>query len=181
MRFWVVFRSERAVSTIFPPYIMPNGTYERIKKFSDTLPLRVTHMPSIASYSNLRNPLSYIRSSLPISNPHLNSYCVHLETIDLLNRSTIQNSALVVFGRNPSFNLAIEGFKKSFFTFQATGKYLGLGCGIGHVGIHWPRDTITSLRRAGGVWSMFWQPRVVDRSLRYLQYLHSLAFLSPYK
>ena len=144
-------------------------------------PFRVTHMPSIASYSNNRNPLSYIRSSLPISNPHLNSYCVHLETIDLLNRSTIQNSALVVFGRNPSFNLAIEGFKKSFFTFQATGKYLGLGCGIGHVGIHWPRDTITSLRRAGGVWSMFWQPRVVDRSLRYLQYLHSLAFLSPYK
>ena len=40
MRFWVVFRSERAVSTIFPPYIMPNGTYERIKKFSDTLPLK---------------------------------------------------------------------------------------------------------------------------------------------
>ena len=39
MRFWVVFRSERAVSTIFPPYIMPNGTYERIKFFSDTLPL----------------------------------------------------------------------------------------------------------------------------------------------
>ena len=35
---WVVFRSERAVSTIFPPYIMPNGTYERKKKFSDTLP-----------------------------------------------------------------------------------------------------------------------------------------------
>ena len=30
--FWVVFRSERAVLTIFPPYIMPNGTYERIKK-----------------------------------------------------------------------------------------------------------------------------------------------------
>ena len=26
--------------TIFPPYIIPNGTYERIKKFSDTLPLR---------------------------------------------------------------------------------------------------------------------------------------------
>ena len=40
MRFWVVFRSERAVSTILPPYIMPNGTYERIKFFSDTLPLR---------------------------------------------------------------------------------------------------------------------------------------------
>ena len=40
MRFWVVFRSERAVSTIFPPYIMPNGTYERIKKFYDTLPLK---------------------------------------------------------------------------------------------------------------------------------------------
>ena len=40
MRFWVVFRYERAVSTIFPPYIMPNGTYERIKKISDTLPLR---------------------------------------------------------------------------------------------------------------------------------------------
>ena len=39
MRFWVVFRSERAVSTIFPPYIMPNGTYERIKKIYDTLPL----------------------------------------------------------------------------------------------------------------------------------------------
>ena len=31
--------SERAVSTIFPPYIMPNGTYERIKKIYDTLPL----------------------------------------------------------------------------------------------------------------------------------------------
>ena len=40
LRFWVVFRSERAVSTIFSPYIIPNGTYERIKKFSDTLPLR---------------------------------------------------------------------------------------------------------------------------------------------
>ena len=39
MRFWVVFRSERAVSTVFPPYIMPNGTYERIKKIYDTLPL----------------------------------------------------------------------------------------------------------------------------------------------
>ena len=33
------FRSERAVSTIFPPYVMPNGTYERIKNFYDTLPL----------------------------------------------------------------------------------------------------------------------------------------------
>ena len=43
MRFWVVFRSERAVSTIFPPYIMPNGTYERIKKNNyDTLPLENT-------------------------------------------------------------------------------------------------------------------------------------------
>ena len=39
MRFWVVFRSERAVSTIFPPYIMPNGTYERKIFFYDTLPL----------------------------------------------------------------------------------------------------------------------------------------------
>ena len=32
MRFWVVFRSEWAVLTIFPPYIIPNGTYERKKK-----------------------------------------------------------------------------------------------------------------------------------------------------
>ena len=102
--------------------------------------------------------------------------------IYLLNRSTIQNSALVVFGRNPSFNLAKEGFMKSFFTFQAMGIYLGLGCGIGHVGIHWPRETVTSLRRAGGVRSMFWQPRVVNRSLRYhLQYVHSLDFLSPHR
>ena len=43
--FWVVFRSERAVLTIFPPYIMPNGTYERIKKFYDTLPLKTWSLP----------------------------------------------------------------------------------------------------------------------------------------
>lgn len=141
-------------------------------------------MPSIASSPiwNLRNLLSYIRSSLPISNHHLHSYYVHLETIDLLNRSTIQNSALVVFGRNPGFNLAKEGFLKSLFTFQATEKYLGLGCGVGHIRIHCPWETVTSLGGAGGVWSMFWQPRVVNRSLRYLlQYLHSLDFLSPHR
>ena len=49
MRFWVVFRSERAVSTTFPPYIMPNGTYERIKKIYDTLPLSVVLLSSAAS------------------------------------------------------------------------------------------------------------------------------------
>ena len=27
--FWTIFWSERAVSTIFPPYIMTNGTSER--------------------------------------------------------------------------------------------------------------------------------------------------------
>ena len=48
MRFWVVFRSERAVWTIFPPYFMPNGTYERIKKISDTLPLKINHIRSCA-------------------------------------------------------------------------------------------------------------------------------------
>ena len=31
------------VSTIFLPYIMPNGTYERIKKNCDTLPLTDNH------------------------------------------------------------------------------------------------------------------------------------------
>ena len=36
------FRSEWPVSTIFPPYIMSNGTYERIKQNCDTLPLRQT-------------------------------------------------------------------------------------------------------------------------------------------
>ena len=39
LHFWSVFRSERAVSTIFPSYIMPNGTYGRKKKICDTLPL----------------------------------------------------------------------------------------------------------------------------------------------
>ena len=39
LHFWVVFRSKRPVSTIFPPYIMPNRAYERIKQISDTLPL----------------------------------------------------------------------------------------------------------------------------------------------
>ena len=34
-----LFRSKRPVSTIFQPYIMSNGTYERIKIFCDTLPL----------------------------------------------------------------------------------------------------------------------------------------------
>ena len=38
--FWTVFRSERAVSTIFPRYIMTNGTNERKQIFCDTLPLR---------------------------------------------------------------------------------------------------------------------------------------------
>ena len=41
MHFWVVFRSKQPVSTIFPPYIMPNRTYERIKEICDTLPLRL--------------------------------------------------------------------------------------------------------------------------------------------
>ena len=36
----VVSSFNRPVSTIFQPYIILNGTYERIKKFSDTLPLR---------------------------------------------------------------------------------------------------------------------------------------------
>ena len=53
MRFWVVFRSERAVSTIFPPYIMPNGTYERIKKFYDTLPLSLIFNVSDTSCEEL--------------------------------------------------------------------------------------------------------------------------------
>ena len=33
MHFWTVFRSERAVSTIFPSYIMPNRTYGRKKNW----------------------------------------------------------------------------------------------------------------------------------------------------
>ena len=53
MRFWVVFRSERAVSTTFPPYIMPNGTYERIKKFYDTLPLKVACTRSFLMYMQI--------------------------------------------------------------------------------------------------------------------------------
>ena len=46
LHFWTVFRYERAVAIIFPPYIMTNGTYEGnqvylgpIKIFCDTLPL----------------------------------------------------------------------------------------------------------------------------------------------
>ena len=35
----MVPNSERPVSTIFPPNIIPNRAYERIKKISDTLPL----------------------------------------------------------------------------------------------------------------------------------------------
>ena len=31
----------RPGNDILRPYIMPNGTYERIKKFSDTLPLKI--------------------------------------------------------------------------------------------------------------------------------------------
>ena len=38
--FCVVFRSKQPVLTIFPPFFVPNGTYERIKTFSDTLPLK---------------------------------------------------------------------------------------------------------------------------------------------
>ena len=60
MRFWVVFRSERAVSTIFPPYIMPNGTYEIINFFSDTLPLN----------STAGLPLRGRLQIAPISKPH---------------------------------------------------------------------------------------------------------------
>ena len=37
----------RPVSTIFPPYIMPNGTYERITKFGDTLPLKNSSLMAI--------------------------------------------------------------------------------------------------------------------------------------
>ena len=40
LHFWTVSRSERPVSTIFPSYIMPNGTCARIKKKCDTLPLK---------------------------------------------------------------------------------------------------------------------------------------------
>ena len=32
MQFWTTFRSDRPVWTIFPSYIIPNGTYERRKK-----------------------------------------------------------------------------------------------------------------------------------------------------
>ena len=39
LHFWTVSRSERPVSTIFPSYIMPNGTCARIKKKCDTLPV----------------------------------------------------------------------------------------------------------------------------------------------
>ena len=35
-----VFRSERPVSTIFPPYIIPNGAYERIKHFQRYPPFK---------------------------------------------------------------------------------------------------------------------------------------------
>ena len=41
------FWSKRPVSTIFPPYIMPNGTYERITKFGDTLPLKNSSLMAI--------------------------------------------------------------------------------------------------------------------------------------
>ena len=30
LQFWTIFRSERAVSSFFPPYIMPKGSNERI-------------------------------------------------------------------------------------------------------------------------------------------------------
>ena len=56
MRFWTLFRSERPVSTIFPPYIMSNGTYERIKIFCDTLPLSLSscHLVSLPTGSRIR-------------------------------------------------------------------------------------------------------------------------------
>ena len=54
------FRSERSVSTIFPPYIMPNGTYERKKKIYDTLPLTTCFVQS-QSHNNT-NLLSFLAS-----------------------------------------------------------------------------------------------------------------------
>ena len=42
LRFWTLFRSERPVSTIFPPYIMSNRTYERINFFCDAFPLSLS-------------------------------------------------------------------------------------------------------------------------------------------
>ena len=34
LQFWTIFRSERAVSSFFPPYIMPKGSNERIIFFA---------------------------------------------------------------------------------------------------------------------------------------------------
>ena len=55
LHFWTVFRSERAISTIFPPYIITNRNYERKKclrypPFNDTF----SEGPSLAS----QNPQS---------------------------------------------------------------------------------------------------------------------------
>ena len=34
LQFWIISRSQRVVSTISSPYIMPKRTYERIKKIA---------------------------------------------------------------------------------------------------------------------------------------------------
>ena len=85
----VVFRSEQAVSTIFPPYIMPNGTYERIKKFSDTLPLMQSlnyviyyflhHMYEKRS-SDCENKDAYSKVLLCASSKHATRY-LHLQAL----------------------------------------------------------------------------------------------------
>ena len=76
MHFLTIFRPERPVLTIFPPYIMPNGTYERIKKKCDTLPLTAellscstTQHPPAQLLNCLKQPPSL--TSLPNSNSSL--------------------------------------------------------------------------------------------------------------
>ena len=44
LRFLTIFRSEQPVLTIFPPYIIPKRTYERIKKIA---------IPSLKEFGNI--------------------------------------------------------------------------------------------------------------------------------
>ena len=63
---------------------MPNGTYERIKKFSDTLPLKAQYLGSVVQFAMFLQKLVIGRAAFLLGNSITNRLTTNMEFWNLL-------------------------------------------------------------------------------------------------
>ena len=73
---WTIFRSEQAVSTIFPPYILPKGTYAR---------KMALEMHGTSGYCPLLSIVIHCCPLLSIVIIHYDIHRLPLDSLELLN------------------------------------------------------------------------------------------------